>query len=142
MKIIMSLVVFTLLSSSAFARRTYCPDETMQRIGFTVYPTQDFSKYEKKVMRWLERSSKDFEMEMSSKIWSHVSKSWIEVFSYDNIKSPSMEMLGDVFIIRDLDTQEIVEVRWYENSTKKLVYNQDYQRCSTDLIPIVENALF
>jgi hypothetical protein len=75
-------------------------------------------------------------------MYSSQARSWVELTSVDSSQTPSDEMSGDILWIRDLDTQKVIEIRWYENNKIYVLYNNIYQPCATNLIPFVDNSLF
>ena len=68
---------------------------------------------------------------------------WIVIF--DRISTPRGEMWGDISFSRTgPDTDEYVEIRWYnpETKTKHIVCNPDHVFCLTTKVPLAYNTIF
>lgn len=64
----------------------------------------------------------------------------VHMISYDDLTTDRMEMYGDILFYSDANTEEVIEMRWYEGSKKHFVTSS--LPCSSDTIPQADNALF
>ena len=119
-----------------------CIDADLKSVGFEFRKASKFLKDAKDMKTWLEIDKTNFVDDMSSPVWSAPYGQYVFVESFDHLQTPQMEMFGDVLIISDHFTKEVVEVRWYENGQKYISFNRRVQACATPLFPYADNALF
>lgn len=135
------LFVF-LLSMNVYAGNLDCADRELLGQGFTFHDQDSFEQDVADVTKWLESEDARFTLDIEELTWSFIYGEYVTLTSMDTPLTSSREMLGDVVIIRDDNTKEILEVRWYKNGEKHLSYDRTKQRCATNLVPIPMNSLF
>jgi hypothetical protein len=132
-----------ILISALFALNSLaaCPDSDLEKRGFEI-ESENFFKNAKKVITWLEKDQSNFVDDVETRFFSTQYNGYVLFNSYDHLATDTMEMFGDAIIIRDLNSFEVIEVRWYENGQKKISYNAEVQSCASNLVPIADNALY
>ena len=118
-----------------------CSNEALSELGFKV-ETAKFTKNSAKILKWLANDQEQFVDDIETKFFSTQYGAYVQFNSYDHLSTPQMEMFGDIVVIRDLNSNEVLEVRWYKNSVKYISYNSNKQNCASDLVPYADNALF
>jgi len=118
-----------------------CPShDALRTRGFVVHSTSDFSRLTRQVFADYESEMEHFVPDMESRLYSGELKVPVLVKSVDDLRTPQSEMYGDLFVIQNLDTGELYELRWYSKGVKHVVYRT--LKCATNYVPYAENALF
>lgn len=131
--------VSILLFSMHAGAQQNCNNQTLINGGWLQHPSHEFPQIiasmetETQNPGWV----KDIETHFFS---GHLEK-MISFKSLDNLATDDLEMFGDVAYYSDFETQEILEIRWYENGRKHFVLRQDLL-CTVDDAPLAENTLF
>ena len=137
------LVSSIVLCSSAWAAGKKCPsDPALLQAGWVIHPTGDFRTIAGKVEKWFTSEPKNFVDDLSGTIYSSVASKLVTITSFDYLPTPQGEMFGDVAFFTDFRSGELIEVRWYDQGKRHVVYDKSQTPCATNSIPMAENALF
>lgn len=136
------LVLLWLTSDHVMGSEMRCSDQDLKELGWAVRSSSRVQATSERLWNLTQESPDVYGDEAVYKMYSTVARNWVELVSVDSTLTPSDEMLGDILWIRDLDSQEVVEVRWYEGGRVKVQYDLDYQPCATNAVPMVTNSLY
>lgn len=140
-KVLISLFALSLFSSVAYAQlcttNNFFEDE-----GWDTHAGQDFDAVSKNVLAYYELNKKDFVDDVTEVYYSEALETLIDFQSFDDLRTPDREMFGDIVVLKKQETGELLEVRWYADETKHIIYNHALQECAQDLIPVADNTLF
>lgn len=140
-KIIISL--FFALSISRVAFSEVCiSNNFFEGEGWNTHENEDFSAVSKKVLAQYENNKKYFVADLETLFYSEELETEVNFKSLDDLRTPDREMYGDLIVLTLPSTGELLEVRWYADETKHIIYNHKLQRCAADLIPLADNTLF
>lgn len=148
---------------------TDCPsDSALRDARFTIHPSANFEQLAEKVISEVVAAGDDFVYDSAGPIHSrygHRTHETLILFSYDDVTTPQSTHYGDVvFVLKhepngredvgelqkvsskapsaeSLDSR-LVEVRWWTDGTRQVVYNDEQVRCATHSLPMAENALY
>lgn len=129
-----------------FSRLTYAGDCATNRFfegeGWNTHQSDDFKKTTESLRQYIEGNATYLRPDQESIFYSEELDHLIHFQSYDDIRTPDLEMFGDVVLLNDLSTGELIEARWYSNKVKNLIHNQTKEKCAANLIPYADNTLF
>lgn len=136
MKIFFVTILFVSLQVGA---QQICHNQTLNSLGWIQHPAHEFAQIIDLLETETQNSGwvKDIETHFFS---GHLEKI-VSFKSLDNLATDDLEMFGDVAYYSDFETQEILEIRWYEHGKKHFVLRQDLL-CTVDDVPLAENTLF
>lgn len=145
-KIILFPIVFVLVlfgANSFWADQVICSTTiALTSRGWVIHSSSDFMPISQQVLaKYLERKT-DYVYDTGGFIYSFEVARIIKFESYDRLATPHDEMYGDIVLITVPESGELIELRWYDGQTKHVVFDDEYQCCVTNLIPLVENSLF
>lgn len=109
----------------------------LERVGFV--EKGHFKSTVEKLLKKT-KNTQQFVDEMDQKFFHSLEKRWARLLSKDSLLTATEEMAGDVVFISDLKTDEIMEVRWYENGHRMFAVKSGV--CPAKLIPMAENSLY
>lgn len=135
-------VLIALFISITTLAGTACPNRELEKEGFNIHPGRTFKKDVKFLETWIKLDAHQFILDVSARYYSTQYNGYVKMVSLDFIPTRQSEMFGDVVFIKDLESGETLEVRWYDNKSKHISYNRKRQSCASSLIPMVDNALF
>ncbi len=136
----MKILISFLFVMSAWSGE--CVNAELVAKGFKFSNKKSFSTISKNINKWFNNSNNEFEADYESPMYSTSYKGYVTVTAFDNLVTPQDEMYGDIVFIKDRFSNELIEVRWYQNSMKLIAFNKELQSCPTEVVPLVENALF
>jgi nucleoside diphosphate kinase len=128
--------IFT-FSNTAFA----CADSVLENKGFEIHNSEMFEEKTKEIINWYENNMDTFSTDLNGKVWSTELNGFVHIKTFDNSMTPQSEMFGDIMFVTELFSGELVEMRWYKNSKKNIIYNSSIQSCATNVVPYAVNAL-
>ncbi|MBT4762517.1 MAG: hypothetical protein HOO06_12525 [Bdellovibrionaceae bacterium] len=138
------LIIFCALNLNSFvlAANNNCPDNALLNLNWSVEKRESVTDLAYELERQVDVHPKNFKEKKVFKMYSSIAKRWVELTSVDSIVTPENEMMGDILWIRDLETKEAAEVRWYAHGKIFVIYNSSFQSCATNLVPYVDNSLY
>ena len=141
LKILTSLFAFLLFSNVALSA-VCTTDNFFTEEGWDTHSNQDFAAISKNVLAYYELNKKDFVDDVTESYYSEELDQLVDFQSYDDLRTPDREMFGDIVVLKKQATGELLEIRWYADQTKHIIYNHALQECAQDLIPDAINTLF
>lgn len=156
------------VTSPAYARAPCETDAALESAGFRIHPSAEFEHVARGVLeRFLDRGD-DFVYDTWGPIRSRYGDdedASLKLFSYDDITTPESDQYGDIVLVFAFDPEghdrpvampwtrvsarkpeplvnRLVEVRWWEDSQRRVIYDATRVRCATHSIPMALNALF
>lgn len=117
--------------------------------GWVIHSEKDFDQIlEQKLHKLIPEIGADLVLDFTEFYKSDFSHDYYLIMSIvilDRISTPRDEMWGDVaFTKTDCDTEEYIELRWYDPVTKKkhIVCNSKYVCCLSTKVPLAYNTIF
>lgn len=118
-------------------------------MGFVEHPTSEFDKLAQDLYLKVIYDSIDFKLDLkNTETVPEIGRN-IELESWDDQRTDTLEMYGDVIFIRDPNAKQLIEIRWYENGVKHFSVNTNIKHpiegvptCAMPYYPFVTNALF
>lgn len=141
LKVFVVLVSVFLFSNIASARLCIA-NNFFEEDGWDTHTRQDFAAVSKNVMAYYEQNKQNFVSDLELEFYSEEHEAMVGLKSFDDLRTSNDEMLGDLVLITAPKTGELMEVRWYADKIKHIIYNHSLQECASELIPDVENAIF
>ncbi len=138
---IIGMIVVSFYSLFSFGQLR-CPDTDLSKKGWDIKQVSNLDTMSEKLKKPIISHPAEYSVEGTYKMYSTIARTWVELHSVDSLATPKNEMFGDMLWISDLQTGELIELRWYEAQKVHVAYNPDYQSCATHLIPIADNSLF
>jgi len=143
-------------------------DRALRAARFEIHPSHAFERLAASVIRDFADASGDHVFDTAGPIRSLYGSSEDEIlklFSYDDVTTPQARRYGDVVFVFLLDHKDrreaepmqwasgyepmtgglidrLIEVRWWQDGTRHLVYNDAWVRCASHSLPMADNALF
>lgn len=115
-------------------------NRALAAIGFVVHGPSSFTQVTAPVLRRYELEKGSFVFETDARLFNGELHAPVLVTSYDDLRTPSSVMLGDILFTQNLDTNELYELRWFENGKRHVAYR--VLSCAVGYIPMAENSLF
>ena len=140
-KILISLFAISLFANVAFSQ-VCTTNNFFEAEGWDTHTGQDFAAVSNNVLAYYELNKKDFVDDITESYYSEALDALVDFQSYDDLRTPDREMFGDIVVLKKQETGELLEVRWYADQTKHIIYNHALQECAQDLIPDADNTLF
>lgn len=129
---------FLLISANAFAAN-YCPSTSaLLSANWVQHSPSEFNQVKDRFAREI-KNEQFFKKDLETIFASPYLENWVHFISFDDMRTPDLEMLGDVVFYSE-PSGETFEIRWYEGGKKHFVISAD--QCSCDDAPLAENALF
>lgn len=131
------LVVVTFFGLDTFADK--CATDTwFKEEGWSIHSTDEFTT----TALTLEKRTKESTVkdDMETEFDSDLYQKSFHFRSWDDLSTLDTEMYGDIVFISEPLTHKLIELRWYEDGRKHLVYREN--ECAMDLIPLATNTLF
>ena len=126
------------LSSSLLAAETCQSNKNLVTAGFIQHDSSEFASIHKRLQK--EISGPTIRTDLDLVFGSiHLEKP-VHFQSWDDLKTPDLEMMGDIVFYSDIDANNTFEIRWYEMGKKHFVISTS--QCSCDDVPLADNALF
>ncbi|WP_044557279.1 hypothetical protein [Halobacteriovorax marinus] len=119
-----------------------CVSHSLKEIGFSFATKKEFSVIESDLDKWIKENQDDFILDYQSRMFSSVHKKFVSVLSLDNIQTSEEEMFGDLILIRDLASGDLLEARWYKYGLKIIAFDRKKANCPVAVVPIAVNTLF
>ncbi len=118
-------------------------------MGFAEHPTSEFNKLAQDIYLKVIYDSINFKLDLKkSEEVPEIGRN-IELESWDDQRTETLEMYGDIVFIRDPITRQLIEIRWYENGVKHFSVDTNIKHpivgvstCAMPYYPFVTNALF
>jgi hypothetical protein len=138
-------VLILFIGATAFANG-YCPSADMYEAeGWVVHKSEDFGKLESKLIATISAETAKGNVEPDLKgnmivVDPDGKEIMLDVITLDNTQTDRDTMWGDYAIYTHHETQERVEIRWFDGK-KNLVINSKYINCITGTPPPAENTL-
>lgn len=137
----MNKIIFLISILNGFSHAsTNCPSSS--ELVARDWVQHDSSEFSETYLRLTHKISDDlssFKRDLSTDFDSPYLGKRIHFESWDDVRTPDLEMFGDIVFYFDKQSQEPIEIRWYENNKKHFVTSGN---CSCDETPLAENALF
>ena len=138
MKILIALVV--LIMAPLTARAGDCAsDAALERLGFVVH-SSDFESVTAPILAKYEKEKSQFVFDTDARLYDDELHVPVYMVSYDDVRTPQPLMYGDIFLVQNLNTKELYELRWYADGKRHVAYHQT--QCALDYIPMADNSLF
>lgn len=139
-KVVISLFAICLFSNVAFSQ--VCPSNNFfEAEGWDTHTGQDFAAVSKNVLAYFERSKEYLVDDLDVTYYSEEHDALVNFKSVDDLRSPDRIMFGDLVTVKT-QTGELLEIRWYADDVKHIIYDKKLQNCAQDLIPDADNTLF
>lgn len=163
------LALTSLFSAQVAMSTASCPsDRALHDARFAVHPSTNFDQLARDVISRFVAARDDFVYDAAGPIRSryglHTTETLI-LFSYDDVTTPQATQYGDVVFVLAHDANEhstsgdlrkvsgsapasasldkrLVEVRWWADGIRQVVYDDDRVSCATHSVPMAENALY
>ncbi|MEK2689080.1 hypothetical protein [Bdellovibrio sp. GT3] len=140
------IIAAVLFAGSTSLASEFCPSaEDYQAHGWVVHNSEDFAKLEKTFDAMLAQGQKDGHI--VDDLSGHMvvndldnKEIMLAVKSFEDLRTPDLVMYGDHATYTHIETQERVEIRWF-NGKKNVVINPKYIKCITGQPPFAENAI-
>lgn len=149
-RIILSLTLPFLFMTNAHADTPACTwINEYQQMGWQVHSPSEFNQIEQQLNFRLQNGLADGSIinDISGPVLTKntVNQQEMELagFMFDDLRTSRDEMFGDIAVIEDPNNNfQRVELRWYENSVRHIVFNSQVLTCFTELPPPVDNSVF
>lgn len=135
------ILLFIAISQLTFAQDC-ASNRFFESEGWNTHKSDEFKKTTDSLGQYIERNKDFLRPDMESVFYSEELEGLVHFQSYDDIRTPDLEMFGDIVLLHVVSTGELVEARWYSNKIKNLIHNTTVQKCAADLIPYADNTLF
>lgn len=131
-------LIILLLSIQSNAQQI-CDNQALIANGWVQHSSTEFAQVAEMMQKETQNSNwvKDIETVFFS---GHLEK-FVSFKSLDNLATYDLEMFGDVAFYSDIETGDLIEVRWYQDGKKHFVLRKDLL-CTVDELPLAENTLF
>ncbi len=138
------------INSQLQTNNNACPsNRILLKMGFVQHPSADFENISNQLYPKVIYDSDNFVLDLRNQEFVPTIGRNVQLSSWDDLRTPDLEMLGDVVFITDPTTNEALELRWYENGVKNFVVNESVKHpvpntpvCAMEYFPFVSNALF
>lgn len=141
LKIVFGLVLLD--TSSCWADQNLCStDINLKSLGWVVHSSSNFKPISRRVLAKFSEEGADYVYDTRFVIYCSLCNRIMKFESYDRLATPHDEMYGDIVFITDIESDELIGLRWYDGQTNHVVFNHGYQCCVTSRIPRVMNCLF
>ncbi len=137
MKAFFALVA--LLATPLVASANCTSDVALARVGFVVHST-GFEAVTAPVLAKYEREKSQFVFDTDARLYDDELHVPVYMVSYDDLRTPQPLMYGDIFLVQNLNTKELYELRWYADGKRHVAYRGT--QCALDYIPLADNSLF
>lgn len=148
MKLLILLVLLP-LSSFASTNQECVNTDNYRTSGWVVHKSTNFKKIhkalQKKIQLGLEQGTlvDDLQGVIRTSQTVNGSSIYMDVRTYDSLETPKEEMFGDIATLKNFFVPtQILELRWYENQKKHIVFNANYLNCVSTIVPMADNSVF
>lgn len=165
----LSLSLVCLLSTPLALSDTLCPsDQALRNAQFKIHPSETFDQLADTIVNDFLNAGDSYIYDTAGPIrsvYSDNKEASLVLFSYDDITTPRDTQFGDIVLVLEHDPQgqskmgdlrkvssytpntdasqgRLVEVRWWDQGVRQVVYNKRQINCATHSLPMAENALF
>lgn len=141
-------VLFWGFTHSAFASNNCSMSHSYKSKGWRVHDSSEFLKIEKNVLQRLKEGleKKSIVYDLSGLIITNQTPSGepavLSATMYDDLMTATDQMYGDIALL-EIQNQPgvIVEIRWYEDGLKQIVFNSRFLTCISEAPPFAENSV-
>lgn len=144
-----SVIIFFLFTSLSAANANFCSDKaTYMNSDWVIHNPSSFDTHLKHVQERISHGVNEGSVIFDTSgpvVANHTmsGKSLIlNAQMYDDLQTPQHEMYGDLATLETLESpKQFVEVRWYEQGQRHIVFNPDFLTCVTSPAPMVVNSV-
>lgn len=117
-------------------------DQQLNNAGWVIHSSHQFKSLSQKIAAQFEAQGNDYIFDVESNFFSSVASKMARMQSFDRVSTPQNIMYGDIVFIRDVHSENLIELRWFDGKSKHVVFDGSQQTCVTNLMPYAVNALF
>lgn len=141
LKVLVTMFAIILFSNSAFSR-VCTANNFFEEDGWDTHTQHNFAAVSKNVMDYYEKNKQNFVADLDLTFYSEELGASVGFKSFDDVRTSRDEMFGDLVLITAPNSEELMEIRWYVDNVKHIIYNHSIEECASELIPEVDNTLF
>lgn len=138
-----SLILSLLLITNIAYSKVCTTDNFFEAADWDMHIDQDFREVSTSVLNNYEENKQYFVAGIEFDFFSSELNATMHFKTFDDLRTPKEEMNGDLALVTNPRTGELMEMRWYDTEGyKNIIYDEKLERCSSAIFPISENSLF
>ena len=141
------MVLLQSCSSLSFASNKCYLQDQYEAMGWIVHPATEFTKFEHQVDERLKAGLQnqsilvDISGPIVTKNTVNQQETEFMAYMFDDLATNKDEMFGDIAVVEDEQNQR-VELRWYQDGFRQIVFNPLVLTCITEPAPVADNSVF
>ena len=142
MKVLVSIFTLVQVLTAGSALAACRSTSSLEKGNWKIHSSSRFQELSSEVVEKFQANQQQYQRNMQTRLYSRNARRPILVSSFDNHLTPKDQMFGDVLFIEDLNTGDLIEIRWFADGRRQLVFNSEAQPCPANWIPWTANSLY